>query len=34
MAALFTFDDDGITNERVWYDQLSIMQQLGLLPAG
>lgn len=33
MAALFKFDDDGIVNERVWYDQMSIMQQLGLLPA-
>jgi ketosteroid isomerase-like protein len=33
MAALFFFDDKGITGERVWYDQLSILQQLELLPA-
>jgi ketosteroid isomerase-like protein len=32
MAALFLFDENGIVGERVWYDQLSIMQQLGLLP--
>ncbi len=30
MAALFLFDDKGITAERVWFDQLSILQQLGL----
>ncbi|MFC3713607.1 ester cyclase [Sphingoaurantiacus capsulatus] len=33
MAALFIFDGDGIACERVWFDQLSIMRQLGLAPA-
>lgn len=30
MAALFLFDDNGIIAERVWFDQLSILQQLGI----
>jgi ketosteroid isomerase-like protein len=30
MAALFLFDDKGIIAERVWFDQLSILQQLGI----
>lgn len=30
MAALFLFDDKGIVAERVWFDQLSILQQLGI----
>lgn len=34
MAALFEFDDKGIVGERVWYDQLSILQQLGIAPQG
>lgn len=33
MAALFLFDDTGIVCERVWFDQLSILRQLGLAPA-
>lgn len=33
MAALFLFDDKGIVCERVWFDQLSILRQLGLAPA-
>jgi ketosteroid isomerase-like protein len=33
MAALFLFDDAGIVCERVWFDQLSILRQLGLAPA-
>lgn len=33
MAALFLFDDAGIVCERVWFDQLSILRQLGLTPA-
>lgn len=33
MAALFLFDDLGIVCERVWFDQLSILRQLGLAPA-
>jgi ketosteroid isomerase-like protein len=32
MAALFLFDDAGIVCERVWFDQLSILKQLGLAP--
>lgn len=32
MAALFLFDDKGIVAERVWFDQLSILQQIGLAP--
>ena len=32
MAALFLFDDTGIVCERVWFDQLSILRQLGLAP--
>jgi ketosteroid isomerase-like protein len=32
MAALFLFDDSGIVCERVWFDQLSILRQLGLAP--
>jgi ketosteroid isomerase-like protein len=30
MAALFLFDDKGIIAERVWFDQLSILAQLGI----
>ena len=30
MAALFLFDDEAIVCERVWFDQLSILRQLGL----
>ncbi len=30
MAALFLFDANGIIAERVWFDQLSILSQLGL----
>lgn len=33
MAALFLFEGDGIACERVWFDQLSILRQLGLAPA-
>lgn len=32
MAALFLFDDEAIVCERVWFDQLSILRQLGLAP--
>lgn len=32
MAALFLFDDEAIVCERVWFDQLSILTQLGLAP--
>ena len=34
MAALFLFDDTGIVCERVWFDQLSILRDLGLTPGG
>jgi steroid delta-isomerase-like uncharacterized protein len=30
MSALFIFDEDRITNERVYFDQLTIMRQLGV----
>jgi steroid delta-isomerase-like uncharacterized protein len=30
MCALFVFDDDRIVNERVYFDQLTIMRQLGV----
>jgi steroid delta-isomerase-like uncharacterized protein len=30
MSAFFVFDGDRITNERVYFDQLSIMRQLGV----
>ena len=30
MCAFFIFDGDRITNERVYFDQLTIMRQLGV----
>jgi steroid delta-isomerase-like uncharacterized protein len=30
MCALFIFEEDRITNERVYFDQLTIMRQLGV----
>jgi steroid delta-isomerase-like uncharacterized protein len=30
MTAFFIFDDDRITNERVYFDQATIMRQLGI----
>ena len=33
MTAFYLFDDKGITCERVYFDQLTVLQQLGLAPA-
>jgi steroid delta-isomerase-like uncharacterized protein len=34
MAAVFLFDDDRIVCERVYFDSMTILRQLGLMPGG